>query len=154
MRKLLKVLLPPFIGFGAYFLAIRYSSVYFTLRIDELGEGTIESFMAYFRYFLPLLFTVAVLTQFLIVVPVWDRVFLKSKAGKIISSLILCFICLLFAAGISYCIWDRQSSVYHVIKVCAFMTAVQLVYWTVNLFVLYFLTKKPEPITEVHEPAE
>jgi hypothetical protein len=154
MRKLLKVLLPPFIGFGAYFLAIRYSSVYFTLRIDELGEGTIESFMAYFRYFLPLLFTVAVLTQFLIVVPVWDRVFLKSKAGKIISSLILCFICLLFAAGISYCIWDRQSSVYHVIKVCAFMTAVQLVYWTVNLFVLYFLTKKPEPIAEVHESAE
>ena len=154
MRKLLKVLLPPFIGFGAYFLAIRYSSVYFTLRIDELGEGTIQSFMAYFRYFLPLLFTVAVLTQFLIVVPVWDRVFLRSNAGKIISSFILCFICLLFAAGISYCIWDRQSSVYHVIKVCAFMTAVQLVYWTVNLFVLYFLTKKPEPVAEVHESAE
>ena len=154
MRKLLKVLLPPFIGFAAYFVAIRYSSVYFTLRIDELGEGTIESFMAYYRYFMPLLFTVAVLTQFLIVVPVWDRVFLKSNTGKFISSLILCIICLLLAAGISYCIWDRQSSVYHVIKVCAFMTAVQLVYWTVNLFVLYFLTKKPEPIIEANESTE
>ena len=154
MRNLLKVLLPPFIGFGAYFLAIRFSSVYFSLRIDKLGEGTIESFMAYFKYFLPLLFTVAVLTQFLIVVPVWDRIFLRSKTGKFISSLVLCFICLLFAAGISYCIWDRQSGVDHVIKVCAFMTTVQLVYWTVNLFVLYFLTKKPEPIAEVHKSAE
>jgi glucan phosphoethanolaminetransferase (alkaline phosphatase superfamily) len=149
MKKLLKVLLPPCIGFGAYFLAIRFSSVYFTLRIDELGEGTIQSFMAYFRYFLPLLFTVAVLTQLLIVVPVWDRVFLTSKTGKVISCLLLCLICLLFAAGISYCIWDRQSSVYHVIKVCAFMTAVQLVYWAVNLFVLYFLTKKPEQLPQV-----
>lgn len=154
MRKLLKVLLPPFIGFAAYFVAIRYSSVYFTLRIDELGEGTIESFMAYYRYFMPLLFTVAVLTQFLIVVPVWDRVFLKSNTGKLISSLILCMICLLLAAGISYCIWDRQSSVFHVIKVCAFMTAVQLVYWMVNLFVLYFLTNKPEPVTDASESVE
>ncbi|MDO3626419.1 hypothetical protein [Mucilaginibacter sp. BT774] len=155
MRNLLKVLLPPFIGFGAYFLAVRFSSVYFTLRIDELGEGTIESFMAYFRYFMPLLFVVAVLTQHLIVVPVWNRVFLKSTRGKFISVLILCLICLLFAAFISYCIWDRQSSRWHVIKVCIFMTGVQLVYWAVNLVVLYFLTKKSEQITEeAEQPAE
>ena len=155
MRSLLKVFLPPFIGFGAYFLAVRYSSVYFTLRIDKLGEGTIESFMAYFKYFMPLLFVVAVLTQHLIVVPIWDRIFLKSNRGKFISSVILCLICLLFAAFISYSIWDRRSGREHVIKVCAFMTAVQLVYWTVNLFVLYFLTKKPEPITEeAEQPTE
>jgi hypothetical protein len=154
MRKLLKVLLPPLIGFAAYFIAIRYSSVYFTLRIDEMGEGTIESFMAYYRYFLPLLFIVAVLTQLLIVVPVWERVFLKSKTGKFISLLILCFICLLFAAGISYTIWDEQSGIWHLIKVCFFMTAVQLVYWAVNLFVLYFLNKNPGQSSEVSDIVE
>lgn len=151
MRSLLKVLLPPFIGFGAYFLAVRYSSVYFALQIDKLGEGTIESFMAYFKYFMPLLFVIAVLTQHLIVVPVWDRVFLKSNQGKLISVLILCLICLLFSAFISYCIWDRQSSRWHVVKVCAFMTSVQLIYWTVNLVVLYFLDPKPETVTEETE---
>jgi len=154
MRSLLKVFLPPFIGFGAYFLAVRYSTVYFALRIDKLGEGTVESFMAYFKYFMPLLFVVAVLTQHLIVVPVWDRVFLKSNTGKLISVFILCLICLLFAAFISYCIWDRRSSIWHVIKVCAFMTAVQLVYWTVNLFVLYFLDNKSEPATEETEQSK
>jgi len=151
MRSLLKVLLPPFVGFVAYFLAVRYSSVYFALRIDKLGEGTVESFMAYFKYFMPLLFVVAVLTQYLIVVPVRNRVFLKSNTGKFISVLILSLICVLFAAFISYCIWDRQSSRWHVVKVCAFMTGVQLVYWTVNLVVLSFLTKKPEPIAEETE---
>ena len=99
MRKLLKVILPPLVGFAAYFLAVRYSSVYFSLRIDEMGEGTIMAFMAYFRFFMPLLFVVAILTQLLIVVPVWDRVFLKSKTGKFVSSLILYLICLFFAAG-------------------------------------------------------
>jgi hypothetical protein len=154
MRKLLKILLPPFIGFAVYFLTIRYSSVYFTLRIDEMGEGTIEAFMAYFRYFLPLLFTVAVLTQLLIVVPVWDRVFLKSKRGKLTSLLILIIICLIFAAGISYPIWDTASGEWHLVKVFLFMTAVQLLYWAVNLFVLYFLTAKPEPARETPDAAE
>ena len=154
MRKLLKVVLPPLIGFAAYFVAIRYSSVYFTLRIDEMGEGTITAFMAYYRYFMPLLFTVAVLTQLLIVVPIWDRVFLRSKAGKFVSLLILYLICLLFAAGISYAIWDKQSRIEHVVKVCLFMTAVQMVYWAVNLFILYLLTKKPEPLSEISESPE
>src|ERR1700742_1739999 len=151
MRSLLKVILPPLVGFAAYFIAIRYSSVYFTLRIDEMGEGTITAFMAYYRYFMPLLFTVAVLTQFLIVTPIWDRVFLRSITGKYISLFILCLICVLFAAGISYSIWDKQSGIDHVIKVGLFMTAVQLVYWAVNLFILYLLTKKPKQATEVTE---
>jgi hypothetical protein len=154
MRKLLKVILPPLVGFAAYFIAIRYSSVYFTLRIDEMGEGTITAFMAYFRFFLPLLFTVAILTQLLIVVPVWDKVFLKSNAGKLISLLILWLICVLFATGISYTIWDKQTGIKHLVQECFFMTAVQLVYWTVNLFVLYFLTKKPEKSTDILDPTE
>ena len=151
MRKLLKFILPPLVGFVVYFIALRYSSVYFTLRIDEMGEGTVMAFMAYFRYFMPLLFAVALLTQVLIVTPVWNRVFLKSNTGKFISLLILCLVCLLLAAGVSYSIWDRQSGTWHVVKVCAFMTAVQLVYWGVNLTVLYLLTKKPEPIAEEAE---
>lgn len=154
MRKLLKVILPPLVGFAAYFVAIRYSSVYFTLRIDEMGEGTITAFMAYYRYFMPLLFTVAVLTQLLIVVPIWDRVFLRSRTGKFISLLILYLVCLLFAACISYAIWDKQSRIEHVIKVCLFMTAVQIVYWAVNLFILYLLTRKPEQVTEVSDSIE
>ena len=154
MRKLLKVILPPLVGFAAYFVAVRYSSVYFSLRIDEMGEGTIVAFMAYFRFFMPLLFVVAILTQLLIVVPVWDRVFLKSKTGKFVSSLILWLICLLFAVGISYTIWDRQTGIRHLLQECFFMTAVQLVYWVVNLFVLYLLTKKPQPLPEISDNTE
>jgi hypothetical protein len=151
MRKLLKVLLPPLVGFAAYFIAIRYSSLYFTLRIDAMGEGTITAFMAYYRFFLPLLFTVAVLTQLLIVVPIWDRVFLKSGWGKFFSLLMLWFICTALAVAISYAIWEKQSGITHLIKVCVFMTSVQLVYWVVNLFVVYLLTKKPDPVTDTEQ---
>ena len=61
---------------------------------------------------------------------------------------------MLFATGISYTIWDKQTGIKHLIEESFFMTAVQLVYWAVNLFVLYFLTKKPEKSTDILDPTE
>src|SRR5450755_4257866 len=101
MKKLLRIVLPPFTGFAIYFVMVRYSSFYFSLRIDEMGEGNLLAFMAFYRYLLPLLFTVAVLTQLLIVIPIWRNVIAKSARAKIIDSIRLVFICLVFAAGIS-----------------------------------------------------
>ncbi len=139
MKKLLKTLLPPFVGFAVYFTVIRYSSFYFSLRIDEMGEGNLLAFMAYYRYLLPLLFTVSVLTQLLMVIPVWDSVKGKSNAGKIWASVSLVIVCLLFAAGMSYAIWDKSDGVHHLFMLFSFMVAVQLVYWAINLFILRLL---------------
>jgi hypothetical protein len=136
MKKLLKVVLPPFVGFAVYFVIIRYSSLYFTLRIDEMGTGTLTGFMAFYRYLLPLLFTVAVLTQLLIILPIWNNVIDKPGAAKIKAAILLIIICALLAAGISYTIWDPHNGLRHLIKVFFFMTAVQMIYWAINLFVL------------------
>jgi hypothetical protein len=139
MKKLLKILLPPFVGFAIYFLMVRYSSVYFSLRINEMGEGNLLAFMAYYRYLLPLLFTVSVLTQLLIIIPIWNNVKDKGTTGKVWASVSLLVVCLLFAAGMSYAIWDKSEGIHHLLKLVAFMTAVQLVYWMINLFILRLL---------------
>ena len=139
MKKLLKVVLPPFAGFAVYFLIVRYSSYYFELRTDEMGSGNLLAFMAFYRYLLPLLFAVAVLTQLLIVNPIWRDVIVKSARVKIIDSIGLVFICMVFAGGISYAIWDKQDGVHHLLMLFAFMTTVQLVYWAINLFILRLL---------------
>ena len=139
MKKLLKILLPPFVGFAVYFTVIRYSSFYFSLRIDEMGEGNLLAFMAYYRYLLPLLFTVSVLTQLLIIIPIWNSVIGKSTTGKIWAAVWLIVVCLLFATGMSYAIWDKHDGVHHLLMLFSFMTAVQLVYWTINLAILRLL---------------
>ncbi len=141
MRKFLQIVLPPFVGFFIFFTVIRYSGHYFNLKTDEMGGGDIMSFMSYYRYMLPLLFVVALLTQLLIVVPVWRSVVVRSTTAKIIWLLSLVIICLLFAFGISYIIWDRPDGVEHLIELIEFMTAVQLVYWLINLLVLALLNK-------------
>jgi hypothetical protein len=140
MKKLLSVLLPPFVGFAAYFVAVRYSPFYFSLRIDEMGKGNLMAFMSFYRYTLPLLFTVAVLTQLLIVIPIWRGLKEKSTSGKIWEAVSLMFVCALFAAGISYAIWDKESGTHHLMALFCFLTAVQLAYWLVNLCILKLLS--------------
>lgn len=144
MRKFLKVLLPPLIGFTVLFITVRYSSEYYTLRTDEMGEGTMRSFMAYYRFFWPLLFVVGLLTQIVIVVPVWYRVKEKSIGTKITAFLTLTFICLLFAVGISYVIWEPRSGRHHLLRLCLFMTSVQLCYWVMNILVMSLLNVRLE----------
>ena len=149
MRKFWKTVVPPSVGFFIYFLAIRYSSIYFALRIDEMGEGSVKAFMAYYRYLMPLLYAVALLTQLLIAVPIWDKV--ESVRGKIISWIVLIIVCSAFAGGVSYTIWDKQTGVGHLVKVGLFMTGVQLGYWLINLLVLYILEERHGELSEDEE---
>ena len=139
MKNLLKSILPPFIGFAIYFLVIRYSSIYFTLRIDQMGGGNLRSFMAFYRYLLPLLFAVAVLTQLLIVVPIWNKIMGKPRNRRIRAYVIWAFVCILFAFGISYPIWNKADGVAHLLTLIGFMSTVQILYWIMNFSVLYIL---------------
>jgi len=139
MKKLLKILLPPFAGFSLYFIGVRYNPEYFDLNIGDIGAGGLAGFMAYYKFTLPLLFTIAVLTQLLIVIPVWNGALNRSAARKWGALISLIFICVLFAGGISYLIWDESTGRHHLIVVFLFMLAVQLVYWFIDLFVLFLL---------------
>jgi hypothetical protein len=137
MKKLLKVVLPPFIGFSLYFIGVRYSPDYFDLTIGQIGSGTVAGFMAFYKYALPLLFFVAILTQLLIVMPVWNKMVRSGTSTRIWTSVTFIIICLLFAGAISYLIWDRTTGVNHLIKTFVFFSAIQLIYWAINLFVLW-----------------
>ena len=148
MKRLLKILLPPFIAFTVFFIAVRYSPFYFKLRPDEMGDGDLQSFMAYYRYLLPLCFVTGVLTQVLIFIPIWNRVINKSARAKIITFLAICLVCFVLSASIAYAMWDNFSRT-HLEKLCLFMTAVQVAYWVMNIGVMYFLDRRqtqPEDI--------
>ena len=136
MKKLLKVFVPPFIGFSLYFVGVRYSPDYFNLTIGQIGTGTLAGYMAFYKYALPLLFAVAILTQLLFVMPAWNRLLHRSRTRRIWALVILILVCLVFAGAISYIIWDPTTGHAYLIRTFLFMTAVQLVYWSINLFTL------------------
>lgn len=144
MRNLFKAIFPPFVGFLVYFVAVRYSSVYFALRIDQMGVGDLKSFMAFYRYLLPLLFVVAVLTQALIIVPLWNRMVGRGAGYRTAVIISLVVVCLIFAGGIGYIIWDHTTGTYKLLKMSGFMAAVQIFYWLINFLVLYLMENEEE----------
>ncbi|MDF2430935.1 MAG: hypothetical protein JWP44_566 [Mucilaginibacter sp.] len=141
MKKLLKVVLPPCVGFGLYFICVRYSSVYFDLNIGEIGTGTLNGFMAFYKFSLPLLFVIALLTQLLIINPIWNAAIKRSKAGKMWTMGIVFFVCLLLAGAISYVIWDHATGTRHLILNFLFMSGIQIFYWLINFGVLSILDR-------------
>jgi hypothetical protein len=118
---------------------VRYSPQYFNLTIGEIGTGSLEGFMAYYKFTLPLLFVVAVLTQVLIIIPIWNGVITKRSFAKLSAAITLLVVCALFAAGLSYLIWDQTTGLHFFIRTAIFMTAVQLVYWVINIGVLIII---------------
>jgi hypothetical protein len=136
MKKLFKIILPPIAGFAVFFGLIKLNTAWHIFNTTAIDGGLIDSLVVGYRYLFPLLFTVAVLTQALIIVPVWRSVIDKPSQNKIRALVISILVCFLFASGMGYTIWDTATGTIHLFKAIGFMFMVQLLYWAVNLAVL------------------
>jgi hypothetical protein len=141
MKNLLKVILPPLIGFSILFVAGKFHLVYHPSGDNDTGRATIISLISFFCYiyiFL-LLLVIAFFSQLLVIVPAWNGA--VHKPGVVIINAIvdLFFICLLFALGVSYAIWDPLEGIHRLVKILIFTSGIQLIYWLINLFVLLII---------------
>lgn len=139
MKKLLKIFLPPFIGLLVFSVAINRNIVSITQNLHEMGLGEIKSFTTFYRYTMPLLYVIAVLTQLLVINPVWRMLRRKTTADRINLIVDLFFICLTFSLGIAYAIWDRTTGTGRLIGLTEFLLTVQAIYWVVNLLIMYVI---------------
>ncbi|MDP9048508.1 MAG: hypothetical protein M3N14_10245 [Bacteroidota bacterium] len=142
MKKLLKIFLPPFAGFAIFAALIKFGPLAKHIGgLPDIGNETLYGLMDYFKIFAPLLFLTALLTQLLIIIPLWRKIL--SRAHRLLNILIfVCSITTILSAGISYVIWDKSTGAGHLISIFLFMSAVQVFYWIVNFGVLYLLDKK------------
>ena len=139
MKKLLKTFFAPFIGFLVFSVAINRNFFNIVSKLKEIGLGEITSLTVFYRYTLPLMYLVAVLTQLLIINPVWRMLRRKTAADRVNLIVDLFFICLTFSLGIAYVIWDRATGTDHLIGLTEFFLSVQVVYWIVNLLIMYLV---------------
>ena len=138
----MKVFLPPlvaFIGFAAFVIV---SALAHPMQLSDMGEGNVHAFMACFYYCWPLYFTVAILTQWIIIVPVWNAFVLRSASAALITVSVVAAVCTLAAGSVAYAIWDEQSGYDSLIGLTTIMLFIQLAYWAVNFFILFLVTGK------------
>ncbi|MES2107124.1 MAG: hypothetical protein V4577_00155 [Bacteroidota bacterium] len=139
MKKLLKIFLPPFIGFLVFSVAINRNAFGIMQKLDETGLSEIKNLTNFYRFTLPLLYVIAVLTQLLVINPVWRMLRRKTAADRVNLVVDLFFICLTFSLGIAYAIWDRATGTQKLIGITEFFLSVQAVYWFVNLLIMYLI---------------
>jgi cation transport ATPase len=130
--KLLKILLPSFVPFVVFsFIAKHYAYM-------DGGTGTtvIDSLVYYYRHVWPLLFVVALIIQYLIIVPLWHRALKGDLTRKLTLLATLIIVCTGIAWGISYVIWDEPTGNAWLQNSIFIITMLQLGFWFINLLVL------------------
>jgi hypothetical protein len=151
MKGFFKVFLPPVLTFSIFWAVIKIDSLYHQIRFEHISEGTLHSLMAYFFYFAPLLFLVALLTQFLLVIPIWNRIKNRPSAKKV-ALIILIVICFIFSVAVSYLMWGSVRYLSSWIRSCLIMISVQLFYWFINVLILHLLDRNSKVIKEHISP--
>jgi sterol desaturase/sphingolipid hydroxylase (fatty acid hydroxylase superfamily) len=141
MRKLLKVLLPVLIDFGIFGVVVKYNMPDHPMKLIEIGNGDLYSLMAYFHLFWLLLLAVGILTQYLIIVPLWDNKAVKSVKARVIIGVCIAVICIAFAGAISYIIWDPTEGQEPLLSFWWYLSEIQLVYWVVTFIILYLMDR-------------
>ena len=132
----MKTFLPPFAGFVVFAVIVLLQSIIFPIHLGDMGQGSLHGFMACFYYCWPLYFITALLTQYVIVLPIWEAAHSWSIVGKDAAVTGVCVLCGFFAGVIAYIIWDKQTGWLHLADMAVLMLLIQLAYWIINFFML------------------
>jgi hypothetical protein len=140
-KYLVKIILPPLFAFWLFAGFIKFTPFFHYVDTKSIGDDSVCGLIAYYKVFAPGQILIAELTQYLIVMPLWKKIVAKPKAAITIFS-IMFLLCLVFAFGLAYIIWDPATKVGHLVDIGFFMTGVQLFYWISDFLILYLLDWK------------
>jgi hypothetical protein len=155
LKYFIKIILPPLIAFWAFAIFVKLTPDFHKVHgLEKLGDFTVPGLIAYYKIFAPGQIAIALLTQWLIAMPLWKKILAKPISAVLIFSLML-LVCAGCAFGLAYIIWDPATPLSECIKIGLFMTGVQVFYWVINFLTLYLLDfksfKKAKPEAETEE---
>lgn len=155
MKRFVKIIFPPIIAFWAFAVLIKFAPFVkqFNSSVSQIGQDSIYGLVSYYKVFAPFQILIAVLTQWLIIMPLWDKIVARPKASILIY---IGFVLICFAAafGIAYAIWDNTTGTKKLMDNWLFMTAVQLFYWVINFLILCLIDWKALRNAEIESDKE
>jgi hypothetical protein len=137
MKTLLKLLLPTLIP---YMIFARYTALDDSHRqIAELTEISLTSLMYYFWRLGIIIYPILFLTQYVVVLPIWDRLNARLLRAAFITLLWVLSASLLMAVGVSYAIWDKTLGTDSLYRSIGALFGVQGMYWLINIALLFVI---------------
>lgn len=106
---------------------------------EQLTEISLNSLMFYFRYASPYLYIILFLTQYVIVLPIWNKLNSRLWRAAFITLLWVLSASLLLSAGVSYAIWDTTLGNDSLYRSIGALFGVQGMYWLINIALLFII---------------
>lgn len=138
MKTLLKLLLPtliPFVIFARY-TALDEAHKHIS---GQLTEISLNSLMYYFRYSAPVLCVILLLTQYVIIIPIWNSLNAKLWKAVVFTLIWVLLATALLSAGVSYVVWDQSLGSSTLNSSIKTLFAIQALYWLVNIIILLII---------------
>lgn len=112
---------------------------------EQLTEISLTSLMYYYWRLGIIIYPILFLTQYVIVLPIWDKLNTRLVRAAFITLLWVLSASLLLAIGVSYVIWDTTLGTDSLYRSIGALFGVQGMYWLINvalLFVIDFIAQK------------
>lgn len=94
------------------------------------------------KYFLPISVVGAIIVQYFIVMPIWNRFIQKNKVIGLTIIPFAALICVLGSIVFTYVFWERNLGFGELVAVFLTGLVAFVVYWSTNLLLLKKLDKK------------
>jgi hypothetical protein len=137
-NKKLKVFLPVIAGLLLPVIVYIVYMFHRPLVIGRDSNSAVYGFWILNNIIFPVLILILLLIQWIIVLPWWNKIILRSKMSSVLA---LIGICLLIAFGLAFITWMPAFGLPKLVISITFVFAAQVIYWVANIIVLYLVDK-------------
>jgi len=135
--KIIKTILPTIIGI----LVVLGLLVIINLIVYK-GDGFSSPDNGFFKYFVPIATIIAMIIQFFLTLPIWDKFKSRKKIWKLTLIQFTGLLCLIAGFAFGFVFHDPSFGIIDLIMVSLTGIIAFTVYWTSNLITLRQLDKK------------
>jgi hypothetical protein len=147
-KRAAKLFLPVLVGIHIPFLYIQTDSLLNPIDMDKAGKGAMDGLWFFDYVFFPAGLVILLIIQWLIIVPLWNRMCVRARRVLLSSLSIGILLSTLTGALMGYLIWinklgpnNNQPGLYDLINPVLLMSGFVVVYCILNTLTLYFLDR-------------
>ena len=140
-KKAAKIFLPVLIGFNVPFLGIQIDALLNPIDLDKAGKGAMLGSQVFDYVLVPAMLVILLIIQWVMILPMWNRIFVHSRRVLLSSLIIGIFISVLTGMLFGYLVCTEQSDMYNLINAVLLMCGLIVAYCILNTVTLYLLDR-------------
>jgi hypothetical protein len=147
-KRAAKIFLPVLIAVNVPFVCIQIDALLNPIDLDKAGKWAMDGSWAFDYVLVPVTLVILFIVQWVIMLPVWNRIFINFRYVLFSSLFVGIILSILFGILLGYLVWtnqlgqnEKQAGVDELINSILMMSSFVVAYCFLNIITLYFLDR-------------